>query len=76
MAETFSAQDLVRAWKDEQYRESLPIEVRERLPAAPEKLNELSDDQLAQAAGGFSIGAVPLMPINPIVGLGDPLPIR
>lgn len=43
--------DVVRAWKDEEYRDSLPADVREALPDAPANLNELSSEELAQAAG-------------------------
>lgn len=51
MAQTFSAQDLKRAWQDEEYRQSLPSEVQEQLPAPPENVGELSDEQLEAAAG-------------------------
>lgn len=56
-----STRDVVlRAWKDEGYRQSLPAEVRDELPARPENMGELTDEQLAQAAGGiFLPGPLP-----------------
>lgn len=50
--------DVVRAWKDEEYRISLPDDVQAALPKAPDDLDELSDEQLKQAAGGWSVGDV------------------
>ena len=44
---------VVRAWKDESFRNSLPAEVREKLPAAPDGASEMSDEQLDAAAGGI-----------------------
>lgn len=45
---------ILRAWKDEEYRQSLPAETRDAIPARPTGADgsELSDDQLEQAAGG------------------------
>lgn len=50
---------VLRAWKDEQYRASLPEDVRSGIPEKPvqEDGAELSDDQLDGAAGGI-IGAI------------------
>ena len=50
MAET-NTQVVLRAWKDEQYRQTLPANVRESLPPKPDNFGELSDEQLEQAAG-------------------------
>ena len=44
--------DVIRAWKDEQYRLGLTEEQRRQLPAHPAGLIELSDDELEPAAGG------------------------
>lgn len=44
--------DVVCAWKDEEYRNSLPEDIRAQLPKAPDNISELSDEQLKQAAGG------------------------
>ncbi len=47
---------ILNAWKDEEYRTSLPPEVRERIPERPTGADgsELTDEQLEQAAGGFT----------------------
>jgi len=55
---------VLRAWKDEQYREALPPEVRERIPPRPNNFEELGDEQLEQAAGGIT----PALPVVAAVG--------
>lgn len=42
--------DIVRAWKDEIYRQSLSEEQLQSLPANP--AGELTDDELASVSGG------------------------
>lgn len=50
---TLNAHEVVsRAWRDDGFRDSLPAEVRDALPAAPENCRELSDAELEHAAGG------------------------
>lgn len=49
---------VTRAWKDEKYRNSLPTEVREKLPPPPEGASEMSDAELEAAAGGITPGFV------------------
>ena len=44
--------DVIRAWKDEEYRLSLSDAERAQLPAHPAGLVELQDAELDQAAGG------------------------
>jgi mersacidin/lichenicidin family type 2 lantibiotic len=44
--------DVVRAWKDEEYRSSLSDEDRQNLPENPAGLVELSDEELGEANGG------------------------
>ena len=44
--------DIVRAWKDEEYCESLSETQRASLPANPAGVIELTDMQLAAAEGG------------------------
>lgn len=44
--------NIVRAWKDEAYRESLSESERALVPTHPAGFIELSDDDLAQTAGG------------------------
>lgn len=48
--------DVVRAWKDEEYRTSLPEDVQAALPKAPDDVEALSDDELVQAAGAGNVG--------------------
>jgi mersacidin/lichenicidin family type 2 lantibiotic len=47
-----SQQNIVRAWKDEEYRSSLSEDERALLPAHPAGLIELDDADLDAAAGG------------------------
>jgi mersacidin/lichenicidin family type 2 lantibiotic len=46
--------DVIRAWKDEEYRSSLSADELGALPANPAGPMELSDDDLDVAAGGIS----------------------
>ena len=48
-----SPEEIVRAWKDEEYRDSLTEEQREALPPAPSEIAELSDEELEEVAGGL-----------------------
>ena len=50
---------ILRAWKDEKYRNSLPTDVREAIPARPQgdSGREMSDSELEAAAGGLTPGA-------------------
>lgn len=45
--------DIVRAWKDETYRQTLSEEELEMLPANPAGDLELEDTELASAFGGW-----------------------
>ncbi|MCC5669527.1 mersacidin/lichenicidin family type 2 lantibiotic [Nostoc sp. CHAB 5784] len=47
-----SQQDIIRAWKDRGYRESLSEEQRSQLPENPAGIAELSDEVLETIAGG------------------------
>jgi mersacidin/lichenicidin family type 2 lantibiotic len=47
-----NVQEIIRAWKDKQFRESLSEEQRAQLPANPAGLVEIDDEQLVQVAGG------------------------
>ena len=47
-----STEQIVRAWKDPAYRDSLTAEEREQLPPHPAGAGELTDEQLEQVAGG------------------------
>lgn len=44
--------DIVRAWKDRLYRQSLTPEQLEQIPPNPVEDEELSDDELSEVAGG------------------------
>ena len=49
-----SKETILRAWKDEEFRSSLPDEQRKAIPARPtaEDGSQLTDEQLEAAAGG------------------------
>jgi mersacidin/lichenicidin family type 2 lantibiotic len=44
--------NIIRAWKDEAYRQSLSDSERAQLPANPAGLIELTEDDLEAIAGG------------------------
>lgn len=48
--------DIIRAWKDEKYRNSLNDEQRSQLPKNPAGAIELSDEDMESIAGGFQKG--------------------
>jgi len=50
--QTLSVNEIIRAWKDKQYRDSLSEEQQAQLPANPAGLVEIDDEQLVQVAGG------------------------
>ena len=47
-----SVQDIIRAWKDKNFRNSLSEEQQAQLPANPAGLVEIDDEQLVQVTGG------------------------
>ncbi len=47
--------DIIRAWKDEEYRESLSEEQRSQLPENPAGIIEMSDEEM-ESLGGASHG--------------------
>jgi mersacidin/lichenicidin family type 2 lantibiotic len=47
--------DIIRAWKDEEYRNSLSEEQRAQLPENPAGLIELGDTDMESVAGGVEI---------------------
>ena len=49
-----SAKDVIRAWKDEAFRNSLSSEQRAMLPENPAGAVELTDADLDPVAGGAS----------------------
>ncbi|EDX76037.1 hypothetical protein MC7420_5471 [Coleofasciculus chthonoplastes PCC 7420] len=46
--------DIIRAWKDEEYRNSLSDEQRAQLPENPAGMIELSDEDMGAISGGFA----------------------
>jgi mersacidin/lichenicidin family type 2 lantibiotic len=52
--------EIIRAWRDPEYRNRLSQAERELLPAHPAGLIELSDDDLLGAAGGKPPSTPPL----------------
>ena len=54
--------DIIRAWKDEEYRNSLTEEQRSQLPENPAGIVELSDEDMEALAGGYLNAAVGLQP--------------
>src|SRR5215216_3497666 len=50
---TMSTADIIRAWKDADYRQSLGEEQRSLLPQHPAGLIELADSELDAVAGGL-----------------------
>ncbi len=50
--------DVIRAWKDEEYRNSLSDEQRALLPDNPAGLVELDDSELAGIEGGTSLPCI------------------
>jgi mersacidin/lichenicidin family type 2 lantibiotic len=50
--QTLTVQEIIRAWKDKNFRDSLSEEQRAQLPANPAGLVEIEDAQLVQVAGG------------------------
>jgi type 2 lantibiotic, mersacidin/lichenicidin family len=44
--------DIIRAWKDEEYRNSLSEEQRSQLPENPAGMIELSDEDMGSVVGG------------------------
>ncbi|MFO0589090.1 MAG: mersacidin/lichenicidin family type 2 lantibiotic [Polyangiaceae bacterium] len=48
--------DIARAWKDEDYRQSLTEAQRASLPANPAGAIELSEVELSAVAGGITTG--------------------
>lgn len=49
-----SSFDIVRAWKDPEYRRSLSAEEQTFLPEHPAGSIELTDEELREAAGAWS----------------------
>jgi mersacidin/lichenicidin family type 2 lantibiotic len=48
--------DIIRAWKDENYRNSLSDEQRSQLPQNPAGIIDLSEEDMESIVGGFKNG--------------------
>jgi mersacidin/lichenicidin family type 2 lantibiotic len=57
--------DIIRAWKDEEYRNSLSEEQRSQLPENPAGMVELPDADMERIAGGVEIKNTE----NPVFGV-------
>jgi mersacidin/lichenicidin family type 2 lantibiotic len=55
--QTLSVNEIIRAWKDKNFRDSLSDKQRAQLPANPAGLVEIEDEQLTQVAGGNLINS-------------------
>src|SRR5436190_24009547 len=55
--------DIIRAWKDEEYRSGLTEAERAALPENPAGLVELSHEQMEGAAGGNNAGGLNSSPL-------------
>ncbi|MDJ0570860.1 MAG: mersacidin/lichenicidin family type 2 lantibiotic [Pleurocapsa sp. MO_192.B19] len=52
-----SQQDIIRAWKDKEFRNSLNEEQRSQLPENPAGILDMSDESLETIFGGARTGA-------------------
>jgi mersacidin/lichenicidin family type 2 lantibiotic len=59
MSKTISGKDVIRAWKDADYRESLSAEDRAALPNHPAGLVDLSDAELEMVRGAIEATNAP-----------------
>lgn len=60
-----SKRDVIRAWMDPEFRSTLSAEQLAALPSHPAGLIELSDDELARAAGLESLDTVAITVHSP-----------
>lgn len=73
-----SITDIIRAWKDEEYRHSLSPEQREQIPANPVEFVELNDEEISSISGGCTTCGDPwhtiewtCKPIGPVFELEE-----
>ena len=52
--------DIIRAWKDENYRNSLSDEQRAQLPQNPAGIIDLSEEEMESIVGGLKNGSLGL----------------
>ncbi len=58
--------DVIRAWKDEEYRLSLSEEERAQLPPHPAGMVQLDEAQLGAVAGGGGHNTHPIFTCAPV----------
>jgi mersacidin/lichenicidin family type 2 lantibiotic len=68
--------DIIRAWKDEEYRMGLSEEQRKLLPEHPAGLLELTDADLDAAAGGLPKPTAPGICTSACTQLGHYCPTQ
>lgn len=61
-----SSEEIIRAWKDPQYRRSLTKSKARLLPKHPAGIVEIADEDLGVIAGGFSTKTEPSCSPNPL----------
>jgi mersacidin/lichenicidin family type 2 lantibiotic len=59
--------DLIRAWKDEMYRDGLTAEQLAAMPANPAGVLELSEDELAGVDGALTPVILSLISLNTLI---------
>lgn len=63
--------DIIRAWKDEEYRNSLSEEQRSQFPENPAGMIEMSDEDMGSVVGGYSVwccgGIISNICTNPVI---------
>ena len=59
--------DLIRAWKDEMYRDGLTADQLAAMPANPAGVLELSEDELAGVDGALTPLITVLVSLNTII---------
>lgn len=71
-----STDRIIRVWKDDEYRLSLSESEQAALPTSPAGSIELSDSEMAQAAGGTLSHWLSCLPycVNTLVGPIDCFP--
>ena len=61
--------DIIRAWKDKTYRNSLSADELAQLPEHPAGAIELTNDELASVEGGLTYGCTPATPTLSVISV-------
>lgn len=59
---------IIRAWRDEDYLQSLSEEERQDLPASPVGMVDLDDSELHGVAGGVTVSGAPCTTLRSFSG--------